>query len=488
MMKKVFAILMVLTSTMAFAQADKDILTIAREAGSFNTLVAAVEAAGLDGVLSGEGHYTVFAPTDEAFAKLPTGTVESLLGDIPTLTNILLYHVVPGNVLAEEVLKSSRLLSAAGPSIVVSSTEGPMVQDASIVATDIVASNGVIHVIDSVILPPSDSIVDIAVGAGSFNTLVAALQATGLDAALTGDGPFTVFAPTDDTFAQLPEGTLEYLLANPAELADILLYHVVPARVFSENVIQTSREKSLQGSYVHFSKRDGVMVDNANIVAVDIEGSNGVIHVIDSVILPQQKVGQEFEITITNLTRGQSFAPPVLLAHGSDVELFSLGNPASGSLKTLAETGDGGPAIDEFKSLNSVYDFYQASEMIGPGESLTLTYKGANAFSQVTVAGMLTGTNDAFFWSQVTSPRLGGFAKGSSYRQITELAWAYDAGTEANTESCNDVPGAGCEGAASVGAGEGFVYFAPGISGIGDLEPELFDWRGPVAKIEVRLK
>jgi uncharacterized surface protein with fasciclin (FAS1) repeats len=177
------------------------------------------------------------------------------------------------------------------------------INEANIVATDIEASNGVIHVIDAVILPPSaeessemqkdttmmeNDIVNTAIEAGGFETLVAALRAAELVDALKGEGPFTVFAPTDEAFAALPEGTLEALLADPSgDLTQILLYHVVPGQVMAADVSDGLEAETLQGASVAFSVMgDAVKIDEANIVATDIEASNGVIHVIDAVILP----------------------------------------------------------------------------------------------------------------------------------------------------------------------------------------------------------
>lgn len=134
------------------------IVDVATEAGSFGTLLAAVEAAGLVDTLLGEGPFTVFAPTDDAFAKLPEGTVESLLNDIPALTDILLYHVVAGEVLAADVVNLESATSVQGSDIAISVDGGNVFLngEAQVVATDIAASNGVIHVIDTVILPPSN--------------------------------------------------------------------------------------------------------------------------------------------------------------------------------------------------------------------------------------------------------------------------------------------------------------------------------------------
>lgn len=133
----------------------------------------------------------------------------------------------------------------------------------------------------------SNNIVETAVSAGSFTTLVAAVQAADLADTLAGDGPYTVFAPTDEAFAKLPEGTVEALLANPEKLRAILLYHVVPGKVSAADVISLSTATTAQGSDVNIRVADGsVMVNNALVTATDIETSNGVIHVIDTVILP----------------------------------------------------------------------------------------------------------------------------------------------------------------------------------------------------------
>jgi uncharacterized surface protein with fasciclin (FAS1) repeats len=130
-------------------------------------------------------------------------------------------------------------------------------------------------------------LVGVAVSAGSFSTLVAAVEAAGLVETLQSPGPFTVFAPTDDAFAKLPEGTIDSLLANPDKLKQILLYHVLPGNVTASDVVKLSEAKTAEGSEVRISvKGDSVMVDNANVIQTDVKASNGVIHVIDTVIIP----------------------------------------------------------------------------------------------------------------------------------------------------------------------------------------------------------
>jgi uncharacterized surface protein with fasciclin (FAS1) repeats len=298
-----------------------DIVDTAVAAGSFTTLVAAVEAAGLVETLKGEGPFTVFAPTDEAFAALPAGTIDALLAD-PSgdLTQILLYHVVPGQVMAADVTDGMEATTVQGGSVTfTASADGVMINDANIVTTDIQATNGVIHVIDAVILPPADEaaasetmtetesmtetmamtetaampdIVDTAVAAGSFTTLVAAVEAAGLVETLKGEGPFTVFAPTDEAFAALPAGTLDTLLADPqGALSDILLYHVVPGKVMAADVVGMSgQEVETAGGQTLMITVDGdtVMINDATVVTADIETANGVIHVIDTVLVPAE--------------------------------------------------------------------------------------------------------------------------------------------------------------------------------------------------------
>jgi uncharacterized surface protein with fasciclin (FAS1) repeats len=286
----------------------KDIVDTAVEAGSFGTLVAAVQAAGLVDTLKGEGPFTVFAPSEEAFAALPAGTLETLLAD-PSgdLTQILLYHVVPGKVMAADVTDGLEAETAQGGKVKFMVADGKvMINDANIVATDVVASNGVIHVIDKVLLPPAPAaeeapaveaaaeapaagtIPEVAAAAGGFETLLAAVTAAGLGETLSGEGPFTVFAPTDAAFAALPAGTVETLLADPTgDLTQILLYHVVPGKVMAADVADGLEAETAQGGKVKFTVADGkVMINGANIVATDIAASNGVIHVIDAVILP----------------------------------------------------------------------------------------------------------------------------------------------------------------------------------------------------------
>ena len=272
--------------------ATRDIVDTAVGAGSFKTLAAALQAADLVGALKAKGPYTVFAPTDEAFAKLPKGIVETLLKpeNKQQLIDVLTYHVVKGKVGAADVVKISGAKSLNGQQIDIAVADGKVsVDKATVVKTDIACSNGVIHVIDEVILPATDDIPTTAAKADSFKTLLAAAQAAGLVEALSGKGPLTVFAPTDAAFANLPAGTVETLLKpeNKAKLVSILKYHVVPGRVYSTDALAAGKAKTLQGQSVSIAVQSGVAkVNNAKLVATDLDASNGVIHVIDTVIMP----------------------------------------------------------------------------------------------------------------------------------------------------------------------------------------------------------
>lgn len=270
-----------------------DIVETAVAAGSFKTLVAAVKAADLVNVLKGDGPFTVFAPTDEAFAKIPPEVIANLLKpeNKSKLQKILTYHVVPGKVTAQQVMKLSGAKSVQGEQIDVVVKDGQvMVDGAKVVKTDIMTSNGVIHVIDSVIMPSDKDLVETAVASKDFSTLVAAVKAAGLVETLKSEGPFTVFAPTDAAFAKLPKGVVEDLLKpeNKQKLVDILTLHAVAGKVLSGDVVGLKAATTVNGQSLPVTVSNGkVRIGDATVTAVDIETTNGVIHVIDSVLLPK---------------------------------------------------------------------------------------------------------------------------------------------------------------------------------------------------------
>jgi uncharacterized surface protein with fasciclin (FAS1) repeats len=316
------------TDTTEVMEETNSVVDLAIEAGQFSTLVAAIEAAGLVETLEDEGPFTVLAPTnqafDDAFAALGI-TAEELLADTETLTAILTYHVLPQAADSQLVatLDGESVPTVNGDTIDISVVDGNvMVDQATVVSADLEADNGIVHVINAVLLPADiaaaltgdameettttaapettttteapalGTIVDVAVESGEFPTLVAALQATGLDEVLSDEGPFTVFAPTEEAFAAALDAlglTPEELLADTDTLTTILTYHVVAANAPAEVVVTLDGQdvETVNGATVAVSvDGDSVMVNEANVVAVDILASNGVIHVIDSVLLP----------------------------------------------------------------------------------------------------------------------------------------------------------------------------------------------------------
>ncbi|MBK8218126.1 MAG: fasciclin domain-containing protein [Myxococcales bacterium] len=276
----------------------QNIVDTAVAAGSFKTLAAALGAAGLVDTLKGPGPFTVFAPTDDAFAKLPAGTVDTLLKpeNKAALTDILTYHVVSGNVKAADVvkLKYAESLQGGDLKIKVSGSDVFINDTIKVTKTDIVCTNGVIHVLDAVLASPPKNAIDTAKAAGSFTTLLAAVDAAGLTETLKGKGPFTIFAPTDAAFQKLPAGTVTNLLLpeNKAQLESILKYHVVSGKVRSDKVVTLTKAPTLLPMEEVTIKVDAgnVFLNNdVKVSAVDVDASNGVIHVIDSVLLPPKK-------------------------------------------------------------------------------------------------------------------------------------------------------------------------------------------------------
>ncbi|MEQ8769758.1 MAG: fasciclin domain-containing protein [Phycisphaerales bacterium] len=292
--------LSILMTTAGPAQADNDIVSTAVSSGQFDTLAAALTKAELVETLQGDGPFTVFAPTDEAFAKLGDKTINALLNEpgTPTLSGILTYHVIVGEFTAADLARMPAINTVNGQRIDLSFAGGKLLaDDATIVKADIRTSNGIIHVVDTVLTPEDASIAKTASKAGSFSTLIAAAKAAGLaDALATGDGPFTVFAPTDEAFAKLGADTIESLLKpeNRGKLARILQYHVVPGRVYASDVIGGADAGTLAGEAVRVGFDSGALrANDARIIATDIEASNGVIHVIDSVLLPPEPQGRK---------------------------------------------------------------------------------------------------------------------------------------------------------------------------------------------------
>ena len=276
---------------------ENNIVETAVADGRFTTLVSAVTAAGLVDTLSDEeARFTVFAPTDDAFDKLNEDTLTVLLDEdnVADLQALLTYHVLEGEVASDAALalEGMRVETVNGKRLSVSVEDGNLfIDDSQVIITDIETSNGIIHAIDTVLMP-KDNLVEIAQGDDRFETLVAAVVAADLVDTLSNEsGTFTLFAPTDDAFDNLPDGTLDSLLLpeNKDQLVSILTYHVLDSEVDAATALTLDGQtaETVEGSDISISV-DGDMIDinSSNVIEADIMGSNGIIHVIDAVLLP----------------------------------------------------------------------------------------------------------------------------------------------------------------------------------------------------------
>jgi transforming growth factor-beta-induced protein len=280
-----------------------DIVQTATNNTNFKILVTALNAASLVTTLKGPGPFTVFAPTDAAFAKLPAGVLDELVKseNKDSLVKILQYHVasqIYTTALTNRLaLPMNITMLAGGTTRLNKNGDDITINDATVTQVDIFNSNGMIHSIDRVILPPLD-IVEITLTDGNFKNLTTALVAANLTVTLKGNGPFTVFAPTDAAFSKLPPGTLDDLLRpeNKEKLTNILTYHVLNERKTTADIkgmILPAQLNTLSGikSIVDVNG-DSVKLNTATITKADVSGTNGIVHVIDTVLLPPTDVVQ----------------------------------------------------------------------------------------------------------------------------------------------------------------------------------------------------
>ena len=289
---------------------DKDIVSNVVNAPNLSTLVTAVKAAGLVETLQGPGPFTVFGPNNDAFAALPAGTVETLLKpeNKAQLQSILTYHVVPGKFTVADLKDGQMLPTVQGEMLTVKKTgDKVMINGVEIETPDVLQSNGVAHVIKKVLLMPesvnvggaamlrANDVVANASKAPNLTTLVTAVKAAGLVETLQGKGPFTVFAPDNAAFAKVDKATLDSLLKpeNKEKLQAVLTYHVIPAKLTASELKNGQTLKTVQGETLTVVVSNGkVMLKDANggmatVTQADVIQSNGVAHVIDSVLLPK---------------------------------------------------------------------------------------------------------------------------------------------------------------------------------------------------------
>ena len=296
-MKKTALFLTLLTFVFAFTSCNKEeetvappntIVDIAVQDSRFSILVAALQKADLVAVLQGNGPFTVFAPTNDAFIAAGITSVDNLTRE--QLTPILLAHVIPARVTSTQVQPGA--VTTAGNSEIFFSVNNQRIfinGNTEVIGADIEASNGIIHVINNVIIPPTQSIVDIAVGNPNFSILVDLVTRAGLAETLAG-GNFTVFAPTNAAFESLIASGVNPDTLTPEQLTSILLYHVVPGRVFSSD-LTSGNVTTASGAAITVNTSSGVQVrgqnsDPSNVVLANVLATNGVIHAIDRVLLP----------------------------------------------------------------------------------------------------------------------------------------------------------------------------------------------------------
>lgn len=269
------------------APAPQTITQTAAATASLSTLVTALQAAELTTTLNGPGPFTVFAPVNSAFSALPSDVVTRLLetGNRAILTKVLTFHVVPGRITASQLRDGQSLTTVEGTALPVSVANGVVtVGGARVTTADVEASNGVVHLIDGVMLGSLD-IVDNAIIRG-FSSLVSAVQAANLVTQLRG-GSLTVFAPTNAAFSAIPGGAP----SDVATLTRVLQLHVVGSRALSSQLSNGQQLPTLlTGTSLTVGLTGGVRVTGprnfASVVAADVVAKNGVIHVIDTVLLP----------------------------------------------------------------------------------------------------------------------------------------------------------------------------------------------------------
>lgn len=268
-----------------------DIVGTALTAHVFTELAGLAVDADLVETLRG-GPFTVFAPTDDAFAKLPLPVLHAVQDNPDLLKSVLLHHVVAGAISPDQ-LKEGELETVAGTKLAVTQHDGKWFVDGNPVGADVQATNGYVYVMSDVLVPGQlvGTVVDVAVAFkdAGFGTLVDAVTAADLVDTLAGEGPFTVFAPVDAAFEALPAATLDAALADPSGLlTTVLTYHVVPGKVTTDQFVDGGTLKTVQGEELTTTlDADGNWLINGNPIAVqNIQASNGVIHAMGAVLLP----------------------------------------------------------------------------------------------------------------------------------------------------------------------------------------------------------
>jgi uncharacterized surface protein with fasciclin (FAS1) repeats len=404
-MKKLLSL--IASSIISIAANSQTVVDIIVNSPVHTTLEAAVIAANLQGTLSGPGPFTVFAPTDDAFAALPAGTVEALLADIPALTNILTYHAVGATALSTSLTNGQLVTTLQGQKVTVTINNGNVfINNAQVTVADIVATNGVVHVIDAVLLPPTGTVVDVVVNSPDHTTLEAAVIAAGLAGTLSGTGPFTIFAPTDAAFAALPAGTVEALLADIPALTNILTYHAVAGSAFSAGLNNGQMVTTVQGQKVTVTINNGnVFINNAQVTVADIVATNGVVHVIDAVLLPPTGTVVDVIVNSPDHTTLEAAVIAAGLAGTlSGTGPFTIFAPTDAAFEALP-SGTVEALLADIPALTNILTYHAVAGsafsaglnngqmiMTIQGQDVTVTFNNGNVFindAQVTVADIV---------------------------------------------------------------------------------------------------
>lgn len=335
---KIFLFSLIMFINLGISANAQTVVDIIVNSDSHESLEAAVIAADLAGALAGEGPFTVFAPTDAAFAALGQATIDALFADATgALAEILKYHVVSGKVMAGDLSDGqiATMLDGTDTFISLFNNEA-FINQAMISITDIDADNGVVHVIDAVITQPT-SIVDIVVNSPRHTSLEAAVIAADLAGALSAEGTLTLFAPTDAAFSALGTETIDALFADATgALAEILKYHVVGSTALSTDLTNGDVFTTLEGSDIEVTiDNNGVFINDAQVIFADYKAPNGVVHIIDAVITPPAD-------EVTNITEWQILEKTSVYPNPASDRInigFELNNTSEVSIDIFNLTG-----------------------------------------------------------------------------------------------------------------------------------------------------
>lgn len=307
-----------------------DLASVAKSAG-LTTLLSLVELSGLQ--LPAGGRVTIFAPTNEAFAAIPADKVKFLTSEAgrSTLQAILKNHILPMAIDSGSLLQRRGVLALSGQNLVIDG-EALKIAGASLLKTDVPFDSGVVYVIDRVMIPETRSVAEVVGQDPRLSTLLKLVVTAGLAEQLgsANEGPWTVLAPSNEAFAALGEETIKALMDDPSQLASVLSAHVIPSRIRRSDMITQRSARTLLGrDAVSFALVDGnITVAGAGIITADVEASNGVIHIIDRVLVPAPSTAKDMPAQMMKAS-ALSVSSLVELAIERGVPIFNDGNPAA---------------------------------------------------------------------------------------------------------------------------------------------------------------